>query len=71
MAKLKDVQERCDKKKYVDSYALQQDLSGSMDYCEVCKYSLDSKCVMTHDQRVADNLCARAYNKLHKGNKNG
>ena len=69
MAKLKDAQERCDKKKFVDSMEANRDLSGSMDYCAKCKFELGGTCVISHEERVKNNACGAAYNKFHRGNK--
>lgn len=67
MAKLEETQKSCDKKKYLESMRKERDMSGAMDYCSECKHSTsDYNCTIEHDQRVRENACARAYNKLHR-----
>ena len=66
MAKLTDLQARCDKKKYIDSENEGRDLSGSMPWCDVCVYQYGSTCGIDHEERVKNSLCGKAYNKMTK-----
>ena len=59
-------QAQLDKEKYIASEKLNMDMSGSMQYCRFCPYKANSKCQIEHEDRLADNTCAKAYNKYYK-----
>lgn len=64
--KLIELQQRCDKKKYIESEKAGMDLSGGMEYCSVCKYANGEGCDIDHNTRVALSACGRAYNKAKR-----
>jgi len=66
MAKLEVTQRRCDKRKYEFSIANNRDMSGKMNYCANCKSCVNGQCVITHEQRVAENVCAKSYERIIK-----
>ena len=67
MPNLTDTQKSCDKKKYLESLKEGRDMSGAMDYCAECIHSqTDYTCDIDHKERVATNVCARAYNRYRK-----
>ena len=67
MANLIQTQKACDKKKYLESIKEGRDMSGAMDYCLCCVHSTkDYTCDVNHQQRIASNYCAKAYNKCHR-----
>ena len=57
-----------DKQKWLDSEIAGCDLSGEMWYCKHCPHQVDTPCgdycSITHEQRVANCLCAKAYNRM-------
>lgn len=67
MATIADMQKSCDKSKYLESIKEGRDMAGAMDYCLYCKHSTDEyTCDIEHAERVADNLCGRAYNRYRR-----
>ena len=66
MAKLVDLQQRCDKKKYIESLSENKDMAGSMPWCIFCPYELAGGCDVEHLERVRLSLCGKAYNKMSK-----
>lgn len=61
-------QKSLDAKKYIESEKQKKDMSGKMPWCAFCpqKAELDT-CVAPHESRVLSSLCARAYNRMVKG----
>ena len=55
-----------DKKKYIASEEAGCDLSGCMYYCKVCQNKEYTTCKVTHEDRVAHNYCATAYNRFNR-----
>lgn len=69
MAKLsnKDKQKELDFIKWNTSQIKKQDLSGQMSYCEYCnRKQLDGTCNASQEEREAQTLCAKAFNKKGK-----
>lgn len=71
----KERQRQLDEEKWLESEKQGFDMGGCMLYCQYCdkadhrhKTEL-GKCYATQDQRVADCLCAKAYNKMQKADK--
>ncbi len=62
-----------DKKKWLESQEQGFDMSGCMLYCAKCEYADHShptengNCYAPHENRVAECLCARAYNRMKRG----
>ena len=67
---LKERQKLCDLQKWCESKKENHDKSGDMDYCAYCPQQFLGFCKKTHEERVADSLCARAYNKMEKARQN-
>lgn len=61
-----------DLEKWVESKKQKFDMSGCMLYCKYCDKADHShptehgNCYATQEQRVADSLCAKAWNKSQK-----
>lgn len=72
---LKNRQKLLDLEKWVESKKQGFDMSGCMLYCEFCDKADHShptehgNCYVAQEQRVANSLCARAYNKMQKAKK--
>lgn len=67
MPNINDTQKSCDKKKYIESVKERRDMSGAMPWCEYCEHSqTDYTCDIEHAERVAQNVCARAYNRSRR-----
>nr|DAR59193.1 MAG TPA: hypothetical protein [Caudoviricetes sp.] len=62
---------RLDREKWFQSIMKSCDLSGSMYYCDGCKYAVESHCSVTQEQRVSGNLCAKNAMRLVKAKKKG
>lgn len=62
----KNRQEQLDKQKWLHGEKSLYDPSGSMKYCSVCQYQTNGICSLTHEERVEDTVCAKAYNKMFK-----
>lgn len=68
----KQRQTALDKNKYLESQQQGFDMSGCMLYCAKCEHADHShptengKCYITHEERVANCACAKAYNKLYR-----
>ena len=63
-------QKSLDKKKWLESQEQGYDMSGCMLYCEKCEYANHSTdygyCKASQEQRVADSLCAKAWNRIQR-----
>lgn len=60
-------QHRLDKRKWILSEKLGNDLSGYMDYCDFCPHrTSDKKCKLAQVDREINCICAKAYNKMHQ-----
>ena len=72
---LKQRQKRLDLEKWVESKKQGFDMSGCMLYCQFCEKADHrnkteaGQCYATQEERVADSICAKAYNKMKKMNK--
>lgn len=68
MAKNIERQRSLDRKKWVQSEKQGKDLSGARDYCECCKYQINTcyaiGCSASQEEREAKSLCAKAYNRM-------
>lgn len=66
--KLEELQNKLDEKKYLESEIAKQDLSGKMEYCKKCAfcYKRFAQCTLSHQSRLANCVCARAYKAGHK-----
>lgn len=60
-------QKRLDKIKWEESEKQLRDMSGEMEWCEVCKYRRGVECDCTQYEREKDTLCATAYNRMKRG----
>lgn len=61
----KERQQSLDNQKYLASEKANIDLSGVMPYCKACPHR-DAEyemCAITHEQRVAETSCAKAFNR--------
>lgn len=56
---LNELQKQLDEKKYLESEIARRDLSGKMSYCEGCSFRHFADCQLTHESRIANNVCAR------------
>ena len=63
------LQEQLDAEKYQRGFITHCDPSGMMDWCKVCQHSNGHCCDVTHDERRTRCLCAKAYRKMDKMNK--
>lgn len=62
-----DLQNALDTMKWLASEELGKDMSGEMIYCPYCSMcDEDGNCEQPHEQRVKNNYCAKAYNKMKK-----
>lgn len=64
-------QKSLDKKKWLESQKVSEDMTGLMFYCDYCVHktsrnSYKRKCDTTQEQRERDCLCAKAYNRLQR-----
>lgn len=59
---LKNRQKLCDISKWLESERQGKDVSGTMEICKYCSASQANTCTATHQERVDNNLCAKAYN---------
>lgn len=64
-------QEWLDKQKWLLGENIKEDPSGSMCYCDFCKYQREGQCDAFQRERVKEAICAKAYNKMFKEKKNG
>lgn len=56
-----------DKQKWLESERNGTDFSGWMPYCYECEYVdcyNNCRCSVTHEERVENCLCAKAYNRM-------
>ena len=60
----KNRQKLLDLEKWFESKKLKQDMSGCMTYCSFCPHECMNGCKVSHEERVANSLCAVAYNKM-------
>lgn len=67
---LKQRQQKLDLQKWVESKDKGEDMGGKMDYCEFCSQNFIYTCMATQEERESKCLCAKAYNKMQKANKN-
>lgn len=71
----KERQESLDKKKWLESEKYGIDMSGAMRWCDYCgnQYRNPVKhgfaCTASHENRVEYCMCAKAYNRMKKGEK--
>ncbi len=62
-----DLQNALDTMKWLASEEIGNDMSGEMVYCPYCSMcDDDGNCGQPHEQRVKNNYCAKAYNKMKK-----
>jgi hypothetical protein len=62
-----DLQKALDTMKWLASEEMDKDMSGEMVYCPYCPMcDDDGNCGQTQEQRVENNYCAKAYNKMKK-----
>lgn len=59
-------QKSLDKKKWDKSVEMRVDMSGKMFYCTRCKKRKEDICTISHEQRVAESACAKAYNYFER-----
>ncbi|MBQ2894960.1 MAG: hypothetical protein IJE92_05525 [Clostridia bacterium] len=64
----KDRQASLDKEKWLESEKMGVDMSGEMPYCGDCEHQLLG-CLATHEKRVENCLCAKAYNRMARRRK--
>ena len=58
-------QKRLDEEKYYASQKHREDKSGKMPYCSKCEHlSYRNTCYVKQQEREAQCLCAKAYNRL-------
>ena len=62
----KERQKSLDKKKWIMSEEVGEDLSGEMLYCEFCACSVDKKCNAPQEDREKNHLCAKAFNRMKR-----
>lgn len=60
----KERQKSLDKKKWIESEIMGDDMSGNMPWCYHCDYQNVIGCKIPHEERVVSCLCAKAYNKM-------
>lgn len=64
----KERQKKLDELKYLKSEKSNNDLSGNMEYCKLCKCAKfennNMVCIATQKEREDNFLCAKAYNKM-------
>ena len=62
-----DLQKALDTMKWLASEETNKDMSGEMVYCPYCPMcDDDGNCGQAQEQRVENNYCAKAYNKIKK-----
>ena len=67
MATNKAKQKTLDKKKWLVSEELGEDMSGKMGWCNYCNCRTDFEtCVASQQEREVECLCAKAYNRLQR-----
>lgn len=61
-------QQKLDEEKYLKGFEINKDPSGDMPYCYYCdnQICIDNTCKVSHQERVKNNFCAKAYNKSKK-----
>lgn len=63
----KERQARLDRRKWDVGLSWEQDPSGAMVYCYYCDRQVGfTKCGATQQEREAQCLCAKAYNKMRR-----
>lgn len=63
----REMQERLDREKWIESAREGCDLSGAMRYCDYCAAQHLERCVASQPEREANNLCAKANNRMKRG----
>lgn len=62
-----DLQNALDTMKWLASEEIGKDMSGEMVYCPYCSMcDDDGNCGKPHEERVKNNYCTKAYNKMKK-----
>ena len=62
-----DLQKALDTMKWLASEEMNKDMTGEMVYCPYCPMcDDDGNCGQAQEQRVENNYCAKAYNKMKK-----
>ena len=65
-------QEQLDGQKYLESRIQHKDMSGQMPYCAHCPHQYSEYgnryCNIEHPERAKNCVCAKAYNKMYRGN---
>lgn len=61
---LESIQKKVDADKWYFSEARGEDFSGQMPYCAYCQHKINGTCNLVQEQREADCVCAKAYEKM-------
>ena len=61
-------QKKLDEEKYFKGIEMGKDPSGTMPYCYTCENQtqINRACKICHEERVKNDSCAKAYNKLNR-----
>lgn len=62
-------QKQLNEQKWYVSEAKGESQSGKMDWCNFCDKHYKDCCLVNHEQREANSLCAKAYNRMKRRTK--
>lgn len=66
----RDIQRKCDMVKWERGYLNNKDNSGCMKWCDYCdQQQMETYCAVDQKTRFSQCLCAKAYNKMVRAEK--